>query len=136
MGGLYGSEYWTYLLPRRVGAAITTQLTQPPFNPVGTNQAIKIGLLDAVLGLGLTDFRARTRQFAERVANDGLHRARLEDKRRRRAHDEHDKPLQAYRTEELAHCLECFFGRNRSYHEARRRFVHKLPMEALFRQAA
>ena len=20
MGGLYGSEYWTYLLPRRVGA--------------------------------------------------------------------------------------------------------------------
>ena len=52
MGGLYGSEYWTYLLPRRIGAAITTQLTNPPFNPVGTNQAIKIGLLDAVLRPG------------------------------------------------------------------------------------
>ena len=28
MGGLYGSEYWTYLLPRRVGAAMATRLTQ------------------------------------------------------------------------------------------------------------
>ena len=27
MGGLYGSEYWTYLLPRRVGAELTARLT-------------------------------------------------------------------------------------------------------------
>ena len=33
MGGLYGSEYWTYLLPRRVGAEMTTELTSPPFEP-------------------------------------------------------------------------------------------------------
>jgi putative two-component system protein, hydrogenase maturation factor HypX/HoxX len=58
MGGLYGSEYWTYLLPRRIGTAITTQLTQPPFHPVGTNQAIKIGLIDAVLASSLDGFRA------------------------------------------------------------------------------
>ena len=36
MGGLYGSEYWTYLLPRRLGATRTAQLTRPPFTPVGT----------------------------------------------------------------------------------------------------
>ena len=36
MGGLYGSEYWTYLLPRRVGAKMTAQLTGPPFTPLGT----------------------------------------------------------------------------------------------------
>lgn len=137
MGGLYGSEYWTYLLPRRVGAAITTQLTQPPFNPVGTNRAIKIGLLDAVLSPTLKDFRAHTRRFAERAANDGLHPARLEYKRRRRAQDERIKPLRAYRVEELAHCLECFFGRDRSYHDARKEFVYKLPTRgAILRQAA
>src|SRR4029453_6910810 len=33
MGGLYGSEYWTYLLPRRVGAKMTARLTGPPFTP-------------------------------------------------------------------------------------------------------
>ena len=125
MGGLYGSEYWTYLLPRRVGAAMTAQLTQPPFNPVGTNWAIKIGLVDAVLASSLDGFRNETQRFAERVANDGLHTARLDEKRRRRALDERAKPLRAYRTEEMSHCLECFFGRDPSHHRARRRFVRK-----------
>jgi putative two-component system protein, hydrogenase maturation factor HypX/HoxX len=125
MGGLYGSEYWTYLLPRRVGAAMTAQLTQPPFDPVGTNRAIKIGLVDAVFTSSLDGFRDETRRFAERVANDGLHTARMDEKRRRRARDERAKALRAYRTEEMSHCLECFFGRDPSYHHARRQFVHK-----------
>ena len=137
MGGLYGSEYWTYLLPRRVGAAATARLTQAPFHPLGAGEAVRIGLLDAAFGADLEDFRARTGRLAERVANDGLHRLRLEDKRRRRAHDERVKPLNAYRIEELARCLECFFGRDRSYHEARRRFVYKSPAsEVPLRQAA
>ena len=137
MGGLYGSEYWTYLLPRRIGATLTTRLTQAPFNPIGAREATMIGVLDADFDADLGEFQAHTRRLAERVANDGLHRARLEDKRRRRAHDERTKPLQTYRTEELARCLECFFGRDRSYHDARRRFVHKLPAaETILRQAA
>jgi putative two-component system protein, hydrogenase maturation factor HypX/HoxX len=127
MGGLYGSEYWTYLLPRRVGAATSTRLTHAPFNAVGTREAVRIGLLDAAFGADLQEFRDQTRRLAERVANDGLHHARLEDKRRRRAHDERVKPLQAYRSEELARCLECFYGPDPSYHDARHRFVHKLP---------
>jgi putative two-component system protein, hydrogenase maturation factor HypX/HoxX len=127
MGGLYGSEYWTYLLPRRVGPATTARLTGPPFRAVGTREAVKIGLLDAAFGTDLEDFRARTARFAERAAHDGLHEARIKDKRRRRKHDEHVKPLQAYRHEELAHCHQCFFGPDPSYRDARRRFVYKLP---------
>jgi putative two-component system hydrogenase maturation factor HypX/HoxX len=127
MGGLYGSEYWTYLLPRRVGAPTTARLVGPPFHPVGTGEAERIGLLDAVLPTELHQFRDQTRRFAERLAKDGLHRARLEYKRRRRARDESEKPLEAYRTEELSRCHACFFGSDRSYHEARRRFVYKLP---------
>ena len=56
MGGLYGSEYWTYLLPRRVGAATTARLTSAPFRPVGSREAVRIGLLDAALGADLEDF--------------------------------------------------------------------------------
>ena len=128
MGGLYGSEYWTYLLPRRVGLATTARLTGAPFRAVGTSEAVRIGLLDAVFVADVDDFRARTARFAERVAHDGLHQTRLQDKRRRRTHDERVKPLEAYRQEELARCRECFFGSDSGYHDARRRFVYKLPM--------
>ncbi len=127
MGGLYGSEYWTYLLPRRVGPATTARLTGAPFRAVGTREAVKIGLLDAAFGVDVEDFRARTTRFGVRIAHDGLYQARLQDKRRRRAHDEHVKPLEAYRQEELARCRECFFGSDSGYHDARRRFVYKLP---------
>ena len=126
MGGLYGSEYWTYLLPRRVGPATTARLTGAPFRPLGTLEAVRMGLLDATFGANLDEFRACTVRLAERVAYDGLHHARLQDKRRRRALDERAKPLRAYRDEELARCHECFFGPDSRYHDARRRFVYKL----------
>ena len=126
MGGLYGSEYWTYLLPRRVGDAMSAQLTGPPFSPVGALRAVEIGLLDAAFGATLAGFHARTRLFASRMARHPRLARILEEKRRRRAHDERIKPLQAYRTEEMARSHRCFFGPDRSYHEARRRFTHKL----------
>ena len=126
MGGLYGSEYWTYLLPRRVGAKMTAQLTGPPFTPLGTRRAVQIGLVDAAFGATVASFRAQTRALARQLASDGRLGERLDDKRRRRARDERVKPLQAYRAEEMARAHECFFGPDRSYHEARRRFTRKL----------
>jgi putative two-component system hydrogenase maturation factor HypX/HoxX len=126
MGGLYGSEYWTYLLPRRVGPEMTAALTSAPFEPVGAQRAVDIGLLDAPVGATAERFRAEVRRVAARLAHDPATPARLADKRRSRARDEQRKPLAAYRAEELARSHECFFGADRSYHEARRRFVYKL----------
>jgi putative two-component system hydrogenase maturation factor HypX/HoxX len=126
MGGLYGSEYWTYLLPRRIGPDMTARLTGPPFLPIGTRRAVEIGLLDAAFGSTAASFRAEARGLAERLAADSGLARRLEVKRRRRARDEQGKPLEAYRNEEMAHSHRCFFGPDRSYHEARRRFVYKL----------
>jgi putative two-component system protein, hydrogenase maturation factor HypX/HoxX len=126
MGGLYGSEYWTYLLPRRVGADTAARLTAPPFRAVGTRQAVEIGLLDDAFGDSADEFRARARDLAVALARDPELPAMLEHKRRARARDERVKPLAAYRTEELARSHECFFGADRSYHDARRRFVYKL----------
>jgi putative two-component system protein, hydrogenase maturation factor HypX/HoxX len=125
MGGLYGSEYWTYLLPRRVGAEMAARLTSAPFEAVGAQRAAEIGLLDAAVGTTAAAFRSEVRRFAERLAADPGTVARLGEKRRARQRDEQRKPLGAYRAEELARSHECFFGADRSYHEARRRFVHK-----------
>jgi putative two-component system protein, hydrogenase maturation factor HypX/HoxX len=126
MGGLYGSEYWTYLMPRRIGEELTAELTSAPFRAIGTRRAVEIGMLDAAFGEDAESFRAQVRGLAERLARHGDHARWLEEKRRRRARDEQVKPLSVYRTEELARSYECFFGADRSYHEARSRFVHKL----------
>jgi putative two-component system hydrogenase maturation factor HypX/HoxX len=126
MGGLYGSEYWTYILPRRVGHEATARLTSAPFRAVGTREAVQIGLLDDSFGENLADFRAQVRGMAERLARDPALDAWLLQKRAARACDEALKPLAAYRQEELARSYQCFFGADRSYHEARRRFVYKL----------
>jgi putative two-component system hydrogenase maturation factor HypX/HoxX len=126
MGGLYGSEYWTYLLPHRIGVGMTKRVMSVPFTPLGARRAVEFGLVDATFGATPTSFRTETRDFAERVAGDDRFGRRLEHKRRRRAFDEAVKPLQTYRDEELARSRECFFGPDRGYHQARRRFVYKL----------
>ncbi|MEY2516101.1 MAG: putative two-component system protein hydrogenase maturation factor HypX/HoxX [bacterium] len=126
MGGLYGSEYWTYLLPARVGSAMAATLTSAPFEPVGTRRAVEIGLLDAAYGATLEQFHALTSERALRLARDPLLQRVLDDKRERRLADDRAKPLQTYRNEEMARSHESFFGAGSRYHSARRRFVHKL----------
>ena len=102
MGGLYGSEYWTYLLPRRVGAEMTVRLTSPPFEAVGTRRAVEIGLLDDAFGDTAHSFRAHVRRIAEHLARNPDMPHLLDEKRRARRRDERIKPLSAYRAEELA----------------------------------
>ena len=126
IGGLYGSEYWTYLLPRRVGLVMTRRLTSAPFTPIGAHRAVRIGLLDAAYGATLNDFHNQTCRLAEGLSSRPSVYYRLQQKRRRRAADERLKPLLVYRDEELTRCHECFFGADPSYHQARRRFVYKL----------
>ena len=123
MGGLYGSEYWTYLLPRRVGTELAAQITSPPFEPLGAHRAAAIGLLDATFGETADRFHIDVRRYAEALARSPARR--LTEKRRRRVSDERRRPLADYRREELARSYECFFGPDRSYDQARRRFVFK-----------
>src|SRR3954462_12675343 len=125
MVGLYGSEYWTYLLPRRVGSEMAAQLTGT-FEPVGTRRAVDIGLLDAAFGDTAASFRAQVAGLAERLARHPDLDHWLPEEGQARARDEQIKPLSVYRTEELSRSHECFFGADRRYHEARRRFVYKL----------
>jgi putative two-component system hydrogenase maturation factor HypX/HoxX len=126
MGNLYGSEYWTYLLPRRVGEARAAALTQNRL-PVGAAEAQEMGLIDGCFGTDREDFLARVVQIAEGLAASPDYPALLREKVARRECDEREKPLDAYRAEELQHMKLNFYGFDPSYHVARYNFVYKIP---------
>ena len=126
MGNLYGSEYWTYLLPRRVGEARAATLTQNRL-PVGAAEAQEMGLIDGCFGINRGDFLARVEQIAEGRAASPDYSALLQEKVAWRERDELEKPLDAYRAEELQHMKLNFYGFDPSYHVARYNFVYRIP---------
>ncbi len=126
MGNLYGSEYWTYLLPRRVGAQQAESITGNRL-PLGAAAALRLGLIDAHFGRDEEEFRGAVRERALRLAADPSLHAMLAGKRSRRVQDEAVRPLQAYRKEELGHLRMNFYGFDPSYHVARYHFVHRVP---------
>jgi putative two-component system hydrogenase maturation factor HypX/HoxX len=125
MGNLYGSEYWTYVLPRRAGRDRAHQVTQARL-PMGAAEARRLGLVDRIVPRSgaVVDSVAAT---AEAIAGDAAFDARIEAKQRDRARDEAEKPLEAYRAEELARMRFNFYGFDPSYHVARYNFIHKVP---------
>jgi Methionyl-tRNA formyltransferase len=126
MGNLYGSEYWTYLLPRRCGEAGARALTQARL-PVGTAEAHDRGLIDGHFGSSVTEFRTGIEAFAHGLAAAPDLGDRLTAKTLSRLADEAEKPLAAYRAEELAHMKLNFYGFDPSYHVARWNFIAKVP---------
>jgi len=126
MGNLYGSEYWTYLLPRRVGAEAARAITQGRL-PVSARDAARVGLIDAHFGATPAAFRTEVEIRANALAADPAFDAMLQRKVARRHGDESVKPLAAYRAEELERMKLNFFGFDPSYHVARDHFVRKVP---------
>ena len=124
MGKLYGSEYWTYLLPKRVGGEKARELTEALI-PISTSTAQQIGLLDDAFEEDAASFREHISKIAEELASSHRYEQMLEEKRHTRKTDEASKPLQAYREEELQWMWMNFFGADRRYHLARKRFVYK-----------
>jgi len=126
MGNLYGSEYWTYVLPRRLGVEQIDALLQRRL-PVDVDGALALNLIDGAAGPRREAFLAHVRAVAEALAHPAGFAARLAAKRERRARDEAEKPLARYRAEELVHMRMNFYGFDPSYHVARHRFVHRTP---------
>jgi putative two-component system hydrogenase maturation factor HypX/HoxX len=126
MGNLYGSEYWTYTLPRRVGAREAQRLIDER-PPLLGRQAAADGLVDAAFGADADAFLAEVRARAAALASAADYPAQLAAKQAARAADEATKPLAKYREEELARMRRSFYGFDTSYHVARHRFVHKAP---------
>lgn len=126
MGNLYGSEYWTYLLPRRTGAENAQRVIEARL-PMGVVAAQGLGIVDRVLPLSSRADPTAIALAARTLATSPDYEARIAAKRRRREADEAEKPLDAYRVEELARMRLNFYGFDPSYHVARYNFIHKIP---------
>lgn len=126
MGNLYGSEYWTYLLPRRVGDDGARAIMKNR-QPLTAREALDGGFADACLAADPADFRVDVARRALEIAGAPDLAQRIAAKREARAADEAIKPLAAYREEELAHMRRNFYGFDPSYHVARHHFVRKSP---------
>lgn len=124
MGNLYGSEYWTYVLPRRASADGAASIMSHRL-PLGAPRAAELGLVDAVGPADRDAFARSVDTEARAMASD--HARRLKEKTARRERDEAAKPLSEYRSQELERMRLNFYGFDPSYHVARYRFVHRTP---------
>ncbi|MBP2444100.1 enoyl-CoA hydratase-related protein [Rhizobium leguminosarum] len=126
MGNLYGSEYWTYLLPARVGEDRARHVTQARL-PMGIDEAMTLGLVTRRLAADAAAARAEICESTLALAASPVLAERLAEKRARRDRDEAAKPLEAYRAEELQRMRRNFYGFDPSYHVARYNFIRKTP---------
>jgi putative two-component system hydrogenase maturation factor HypX/HoxX len=124
--GLYGSEYWTYVLPRRVGDRAAMSLTRGCL-PVSAAEAELAGLVDEVLCAQPDEFDGAVLEQAMQLAGRRDHHRLLAAKRDARADDERRKPLDAYRAEELAEMSRDLFDDRNGFAAARHQFVTKQP---------
>lgn len=123
--GLYGSEYWTYLLPKRIGTERANLFTEQCL-PWGTAVAMEVKLIDACLEESGNSFREKVKMMAEEIAALSYFPQLLSAKKFKRKRDESYKPLSKYREEELAKMHKNFFEDDMGYDLKRYEFVHKV----------
>jgi putative two-component system hydrogenase maturation factor HypX/HoxX len=126
MGNLYGSEYWTYLLPRRLAPGPARELMTQRL-PLLAVDAQRMGLVDRCLETAADGLETHVIPHAQELALTYNLSDRILQKQQVRAADEATRPLADYRKEELSRMHRNFYGFDPSYHVARYHFVHKLP---------
>ncbi|WP_440556250.1 enoyl-CoA hydratase-related protein [Streptomyces sp. SCPE 10] len=124
--GLYGSELWTYSLPRRVGPREAERLTGQAL-PVSAAGALRTGLVDRVVPAAPGEFAAEAERLAAGLAAVPDLDRRIADKASARAADEERRPLADHRRAELARMHAVFFDPEAPYHALRAAFVRKTP---------
>jgi putative two-component system hydrogenase maturation factor HypX/HoxX len=127
--GLHGSEYWTYLLPRRVGDT-QAKIIMAQCVPMLAKEAILIGYGDEMFGEDWEEFHSSVQHYAEDLADaHKLVNSLLKEKKATRKSDEKIKRLAEYRKSELQYMYAAFFNPESDFHRQRYRFVHKLPLQ-------
>ncbi|MCZ7416873.1 MULTISPECIES: hydrogenase maturation protein [unclassified Streptomyces] len=122
--GLSGSELWTYLLPRRVGAEAARRFTESAL-PVSARTALAAGLVDRVLPTGPGEFAGEVARLAGRLTRSAQLSARVAEKKALRERDEALRPLGRYRADELTAMRRTFLDPRAPYHALRSDFVRK-----------
>jgi putative two-component system hydrogenase maturation factor HypX/HoxX len=120
--GLYGSEYWTYLLPRRVGE-VTSQTLTSRCLPISGEEAIRMGLADLSFPGDPAQFDRAVLRYAANLATGTCYDQQLSAKRvTRHAHEQH-RPLHTYRSAELDQMRLDIFADRHGFADARQRFL-------------
>lgn len=122
--GLYGSEYWTHTLPRRVGPSTAERLLWEAL-PVSSTSALRLGLVDRVVHCGPDVFAHEVGGLAARLAALSATAPRITAKKTELDRLESATPLAGFRARELARMRRTFDAPDAPYHALRRSFVRK-----------
>jgi putative two-component system protein, hydrogenase maturation factor HypX/HoxX len=125
--GLFGSEYSTYTLPKRIGYDKTIELIEN-CRSLGVQEAKHIGLIDGTIPDCFDTFEKKIKIMAETLARHQNYEKIVKSKIQRRNQDEFLKPLQYYREEELQRMKEEFFEPDALYHLIRKQLVYSKPI--------
>ena len=94
--------------------------------PVITEKALDINLIDHVFSENWADFHELLFDYCERLSKSDDYQQLVKTKVKSRREDEKDKPLQSYRTKELALMKVAFNDEKTDYHRLRHNFVYKI----------
>lgn len=122
--GLYGSEYWTYVLPRRVGPSSAASLTAECL-PIGAREAARLGLADETIVGSIPDFDDAAYRYAATLAASHDYDDRLARKQAARTMDEQRRPLEDHRRVELSEMRADIIDDRNGFAAARRSFIRK-----------
>lgn len=86
IGNLYGSEFWTYTLPRRVGWEKGKEIMENRM-PISSRKAMEIGLIDGVFGKIPEEFTQKLKSFLKDFVNSADFEKFIKRKREERLLD-------------------------------------------------
>ena len=122
--GLFGSEYWTYTLPKRVGNEIADMLTDQCL-PISAKRAYEISMVDVLLYD--EEYDDKLHKFCgELYVNDDKYYEQLHKKRDKILSDDFLDEIQKCRQKELEMMYDSFYNSNSDFNRLRKEFVYKL----------
>jgi putative two-component system protein, hydrogenase maturation factor HypX/HoxX len=117
--GLHGSEYWTYLLPKRIGEEAAHTLTESCL-PISAEHAFELGLVDELVDARGTGFMAQLATYLYDLCEPTKLPKLLESKQKTVPSE---ATLEQHRHNELQNMRQNFLSP--AYHAARKAFVYK-----------
>ena len=126
--GLFGSEYWTYLLPKRIGISDAKRIMRQ-CKPMLASEAMDKRIADELLPEDWQSYHDALHKRCEQIVTRTSWPEFFAQKLKQRERDEKRKPLNAYRREELAEMKKTFDNPYAEYHQLRHNFVHKIKAE-------
>ncbi|MDO9208380.1 MAG: hydrogenase maturation protein [Sulfuricurvum sp.] len=124
--GLYGSEYWTYTLPHRVGTAKAKELISACL-PISAKRAYSIGLADALLSEEDEHYFEELHLYCQKLyADEEKYYELLNGKCDTINDPAFLDELQRHRENELEQMYPSFYEAHSDFNRLRKEFVYKL----------